>query len=432
MKVRKPTLLALWILVLLELGAWGTCSLISHRALSYGGLREMQIAAALTGLGSTSNAPDLAFPGRREARAMRRDARHPYLGHITSFGSERETEGLHYTWLQGPGLGNPDLPCFGSRDDVFVVGVTGGSVAAGICSEACPVLLKTLSDSPRLKGQEVHLVFFANAGFKQPQQHLGLEYLLDLGVGFDAVINLDGFNEIALHPRDNQKQGVSVAYPSQWASHLAMGSTAIAAAGEMRYLEGRRTAAARAAILSPMQRSWVQRLWWLLDDAKLNRDLLDSRKRLEKAITRGNEHNLERTGPVWPKMQPIELSRALVDLWSRSSLHMHQSLEAIGAVYVHCLQPNQYVPGSKPNSEEELNHILRPDGLYAQEVRRSYPGLRQEGNRLADQGLHFFDLTGLFEEHPETLYKDDCCHLNGVGTALLAEAIAEALLSVLD
>ena len=45
-----------------------------------------------------------------------------------------------------------------------------------------------------------------------------------------------------------------------------------------------------------------------------------------------------------------------------------------------------------------------------------------------DRGVRFHDLTRIFENHPETIYRDTCCHVNQRGNELLGEAIAEAIL----
>jgi hypothetical protein len=56
-----------------------------------------------------------------------------------------------------------------------------------------------------------------------------------------------------------------------------------------------------------------------------------------------------------------------------------------------------------------------------------WPHLAAAGGELAAAGVAFHDLTGLFAERRETLYIDDCCHLNVRGNELLGEAIGRAL-----
>jgi hypothetical protein len=116
-----------------------------------------------------------------------------------------------------------------------------------------------------------------------------------------------------------------------------------------------------------------------------------------------------------------------VALWARSSRQMHDLCAARGIAYHHFLQPNQYVEGSKPLSREEVAKAFDERSVFRPVVVDAYPLLRQAGRELAVQGVAFHDLTDLFEGVEETLYVDDCCHLNRRGNARLAAAVAAAL-----
>jgi hypothetical protein len=106
---------------------------------------------------------------------------------------------------------------------------------------------------------------------------------------------------------------------------------------------------------------------------------------------------------------------------------MHDLAAARGIAYAHFLQPNQYVPGSKPLSGEERRTGFREDHPYRAVVVEGWPHMRAAGAELRAAGVAFHDLTGLFTERRETLYVDDCCHLNPRGNELLGEAIGRAL-----
>ena len=89
------------------------------------------------------------------------------------------------------------------------------------------------------------------------------------------------------------------------------------------------------------------------------------------------------------------------------------------------VQPNQYLNGSKPLSPEEKAVAFEPGaastfGPSMERVRDAVPELRANGVRI-------FDLTGIFADVKETLYIDDCCHLNQRGNELLAEAMIDIL-----
>ncbi|MFM7864770.1 MAG: hypothetical protein ACKPHU_11195, partial [Planctomycetaceae bacterium] len=94
------------------------------------------------------------------------------------------------------------------------------------------------------------------------------------------------------------------------------------------------------------------------------------------------------------------------------------------------LQPNQYVPDSKPFTEYELERCVA-DGQELQTVTAAaYAELRAAGAKAKEQGLSFSDQTGLFREVTDTLYVDPWCHFNRLGNELLAKAVAGELAKV--
>ena len=46
---------------------------------------------------------------------------------------------------------------------------------------------------------------------------------------------------------------------------------------------------------------------------------------------------------------------------------------------------------------------------------------------MTNRGVAYFDLTGIFADNRETLYRNECCHLNGRGNELLAAAMVQRL-----
>jgi hypothetical protein len=105
---------------------------------------------------------------------------------------------------------------------------------------------------------------------------------------------------------------------------------------------------------------------------------------------------------------------------------------ANGIRYFHFLQPNQYVPDSKPLTDDERRTAYAHDHPYAMFVRKGYPYLREEGRRLKPAGVEYTDLTAMFSTARETLYTDICCHLNKDGNARLGAAIGRTIADVLS
>ena len=127
-----------------------------------------------------------------------------------------------------------------------------------------------------------------------------------------------------------------------------------------------------------------------------------------------------------------ELRRTAAEVWYQGARVLAGLAKRHGAEYYHFLQPNQYVPGAKPLTDEELAKVFRPDRPWAKEVRSVYPLLAEHGRRLREQGVEFFDLSRIFANDRETLYKDDCCHLNERGNELLAAAMLRRIIEAAD
>lgn len=133
-------------------------------------------------------------------------------------------------------------------------------------------------------------------------------------------------------------------------------------------------------------------------------------------------------GPIKNFKNEAEAHEAAVDLWVRCSVQMHHLVTGRGAVYVHAMQPNQYLPGSKPLSDIEASQYRYESSAEGRTVQQIYPGMIAAGDRLRDAGVRFYDLTSVFSDVPETLYADWCCHYNLRGNEILAEHVAAAIL----
>jgi hypothetical protein len=101
-----------------------------------------------------------------------------------------------------------------------------------------------------------------------------------------------------------------------------------------------------------------------------------------------------------------------------------------GIPFIHVLQPTFHDEGSKPPTQEELDHSeIDPDWLEG--VVHGYPRLRAAGERLQAAGVPFFDASRLFEEVQETLYYDNC-HVVAAGSRMLGRYCARRALEVME
>jgi hypothetical protein len=317
------------------------------------------------------------------------------------------------------------------RPGRLLIGVTGGSVAWEFQYAGGPLLKTLLRESPRFRDVEIELIGMAFQGGKQPQQLASLEYVLALGGEFDVVVNLDGYNEAAL-ATDVYRHGSHPIYPVSWNHQLHAIPDPARFADEFRYWEIR---ADRRRLAESVRDSWLRRsalvnIVWKLRDKSLAAEEAEAYSRALQERVR-DRAGFQRAGPPVVFPDDDALYDALVAIWSASSRQMHHAAGGCGAVYVHCLQPNQYDPGAKPFSPEERANAYNSQSRYRPAIEACYPRLRAAGARLQTEGIRFHDLSRLFEGRSETLFSDDCCHLNQAANDLLARSIAAAILEAL-
>jgi hypothetical protein len=312
--------------------------------------------------------------------------------------------------------------------DKFIVGIVGASVAGIFSALGTEALERELKRSPQLSGKQIEFVNLAIGLYKQPQQLMSLNYVLAAGAEFDAVINIDGLNDIAWYRQDNGKAHVNHLYPIGWHSMVTDLPDPLRRrqVGKIAYLSDRRTSWAALFRHTPLRYSITANLIWKVRDRQMQAEIVDT----DLALRKGYQHGLpyRARGPQNEFHNDDQMLQQLVTDWERCSLLLARQCKANGIRYYHFLQPNQYVPGSKPLSPEEQRMCYRP-GLPARPlIEKGYPMLREAGQRLAKQGVSFHDLSMVFSKSPETLYYDNCCHFNQSGNEVMAGAIARALL----
>lgn len=133
------------------------------------------------------------------------------------------------------------------------------------------------------------------------------------------------------------------------------------------------------------------------------------------------------TGPGNTATDTEGFGKDMVGIWKESSIQMSKLAYANGALYLHFLQPDQYVPGSKPLSEEEKRVAFNNNQPYKKAVELFYPELIKEGSELVKAGVNFTDLTSMFKNDTDTLYIDDCCHVNDAGNSILNQKIVQVI-----
>ena len=315
------------------------------------------------------------------------------------------------------------------EDGVVLIALLGGSVAW----QTAPFFrnaLDTWFQAHNIPLRPVVLEM-SHLGWKQPQQMIAIANTLALGGEYDIIVNLDGHNELELTEKMYFKDNQAPFFPHLWRRALVNTNTEKLLVARIYALRQREQWLDARAAAEPWRRSAlygiVNRYLRARTTAQiraLNHDLDPTRA----------EYALESHGPIWTAEPDdgaapdlYDLARIALRVWYRSSVLMAGLSRDAGAEYYHFLQPNQYVPDSKPLTAEELDIAYNPARLSARTYPDAYPLLLRLGGELRQQGINYHDLTQIFADNRETSYVDDCCHLNARGSELLAANMVQRL-----
>ncbi len=360
---------------------------------------------------------------------------HPYLGFVINRNFYRDAEvqkvypGLSIS-REGFVVDQSAPSVIQKRSpDRLIVGITGGSFAGGLAVMGAKELERILTESGRFPGKRVVFVRLANGGYKQPQQLMTLAYLLGLGAQFDVIINVDGFNEVALSPFENLG-AIPVDFPRSWhvTVRKAGGETEIRAAeAEAATLRSRQSRLADWFERAPFRYSVTLNVVWSSLDARLENQVRAISRRFDNRDAEASSDAVVRFYRPEDPPAPNRLYADLTSLWKDCSIQMSKLCAANQIAYFHFLQPNQYVPGSKTMGPEERRIAVSDRQPMKTSVLQGYPLLQQAGLELQKAGVQYQDLTMVFSRHPEPLYEDDCCHPNRQGYEIVARSIAETV-----
>ena len=82
-------------------------------------------------------------------------------------------------------------------------------------------------------------------------------------------------------------------------------------------------------------------------------------------------------------------------------------------------------------SRAELRRAYDPEAAWSQSAIAGYPLLIEAGEDLLREGVDFHDLTPIFRDHEEDIYRDRCCHFNARGSKIVGRRLAEAVAAAL-
>lgn len=410
-------LLAVWLSV--EGVSLVAYRVIYHSFFSYAkALRQLTVSGSSSAAEITVSGPASVKTGNNFVEVL-----HPYFGFVGDPYQNKPAWQVSEFGFQLSGNVNPVVK---RSPETVTVGLFGGSFSAVIH----PSLKSILAQHASQAGKDLVLVNLAAGGYKQPQQLMILNYLFALGAEFDLIINLDGFNEIALPP-EHIPNKVNPFFPRLWDRRTASVTSpaTIKLIGEAEV--ARRGKEKLADRFRECRFYWSPALFmfWQARDKSLGRTLYERNRRVRDEGGRTQPHTYAMRGPAYAYTDDEQLYRDLVDVWKRSSLQMKVLSEANGARYYHFLQPNQYVDGSKPMDEAERSLAVNEISPYRAPVIQGYPLLQMAGHELQAAGVNFTDLTMIFSNNREVLYFDDCCHTNDDGSGIVSKRVYETVFS---
>lgn len=389
----------------LLVGKFGRVELVRQQ------LHSQAETTAITGLGRHTE--------REDREAIPTEVVHPYLGFVRRPPST-ETPELQY------GLATT-TPIQHRASGQVLVAIVGGSVAEFFAAEAGEELRRRLVLLPEFAGKKVVLIPLGLSSYKQPQQLMLINYLLSLGAEFDYLINLDGYNELVLPATFNAPHQVFPSYPREWNLRVTRAADieTLRLIGRIAYLREGSQRWAELFDRAPYRWSPLALLVWqgvhsAVQRAATTQYAAYRERQIQKLDFAG-------TGPLQTFRNEQELHEHCVEVWFQSSLQLQQIAQGRGIKYFHFLQPNQYVPQSKPMGDIERSATVDQSHESRPHVVAGYPLLQAAGQRLKQQHVRFYDLTLVFSKTESQIYRDTCCHVNTDGNKLLAQAIAQAI-----
>ena len=364
---------------------------------------------------------------------------HPYFGYVLK--PRLFEENRHRLRVNNHGFFTEhSYPIEKASDDDFIIAILGGSVALDVSNHEVvhrgdpTTVVEYLKQIPGLENKAFRIMNLASGGFKQPQQLLILSYFLSIGQDLDLILNIDGFNEVALSPLNHEKS-IAVSMPS--AQHL-LPLTALADGHQPTLRSVVKVAELKEALGVRIDQlesggSAIRYVWSRLQAQSLLRDLQAEAVQLEQTLAQEKTNSIAREESlVALTIEDSELSpdmafQHIVDGWLESSILIHQLAASRDIPYVHVLQPNQYHPTDRTFTEYEQK--IFGNTPYIVGVERGYPLLIERSVDLEARGISFLNAGEVFDEEPEGVYRDGCCHYTFRGQQLFSSLIGSFLVS---
>ena len=362
---------------------------------------------------------------------------HPFFGYVLKQGAFTN-EKLKLKVNKHGFFSLYEYPFIKTNKKQFIIGVFGGSVANNFAVDEYKNqrLSKKLQSYPEFADREIVVLNFGNGGYKQPQQLLILNYFLALGQELDLVINIDGFNEVALSNLNNKAQ-IELGMPSvqhiQPLTNLASNVSPEVMSAIVQINDNKKQLKAGIDKLQTCQLALCHAVTSLRVKQLVN-NYQQAIVKYDAEVKKSNADTAN-SGIVYvPKADSVLPDRAAFDkmasLWYESSIGMNQILSSRKIKYFHFIQPNQYYPTKRVFTAKEKEIAINKESPYIEGVKKGYPVLLSKIDDLQKARVNVFSAVNILDNTKETVYKDACCHYNSVGEEVLANYISSSIIKV--
>jgi len=332
-----------------------------------------------------------------------------------------------------------EYPFVKTHKNQVIIGVFGGSVANNFAVDEYITrrLSNKLKAEPEFANKEIIVLNFGNGGYKQPQQLLVLNYFLALGQELDLVINIDGFNEVALSNLNNKAQ-VEIGMPSvqhiQPLTGLANNSLSpFAMRSILQINENKKQLKAGIDKLQTCQLALCHAVTSLQVKQLVN-NYQQAVVKYDSQVKQSNPDTANSSIVYIPKadsvLQDAAAFEKMASMWYESSIGMNQILSSRKIKYFHFIQPNQYYPTKRAFTAKEKEIAIDNKSPYIEGVKKGYPVLLSKVDDLQKARVNVFNAVNILDNTKETVYKDACCHYNSVGEEVLANYVSTSIIKV--
>lgn len=292
-------------------------------------------------------------------------------------------------------------------DGVYRVLLVGGSQA----NINTPYLEDALKNAVRASGRFVDAEVFGAAigGGKQPMQLQTAAALIAMGYEFDAIVNINGWNEVVLASVENGKASMPVIYPRSHLSRLELQERALLSGG----IDDSCKPADALLGWHPMYLAYSY--------------ACVKKKRLAVVGSQDYSENVKRLKLAFDNKLTIagRISRASL-IWRKTSRMLEALAVANKIRYLEVVQPTLNLVGAKDlktKSEASLQ-CLTIDRPVVDAIRIAYSGT--VGEILDVDSRNLLDSRYMFKNEKSRMF-DDCVHLSPEGSRALSALIAKRL-----